>query len=521
MSKLLGNKKGNGDNKSPGSEKPLSAAQMKKQKLEARQALERQAAAEFLKNQNNGDLPAGEEVTEIKPTPEVIEAIAVESEEVTAVTAEEVNEVTATSSEEDAPEAITESEVVEPEATKDSVVSEIVAEEIPLTGADAGQAPQETPQADTGADADSDDEDAEAINEANFVPDRKTPIDVTNKTWLLKSFFQKQKELNFNIPIQRNVVWNDYQRSMLIHSILYGFYVPPIVARKVGKTMEMIDGKQRGTTITEFRSDKLRLHKDTPELFGYKLAGKKFSELSPALRDIFDSREITLAIHDELSDAEMEELFTRLQGGTPLTKFQVLRVKAAKAMIFIGELGNHNFFNEYITLSGKQRQNNIEQEIIMQTIMLFTKGPKTGLSSPDMEKFVKEQDYNHREVDTTLQQTLKAITSYLQDAIDFIDEKNRQTPLRRVHVPMLFMAAEHILKTYGKDAVRPRNFAEWIKTFYLKEYDRQSQYKGAASNSSAKPDKVEARINNVIDHMTKFFADPANITNAEVAAGQA
>lgn len=105
------------------------------------------------------------------------------------------------------------------------------------------------------------------------------------------SLFYEQFQLskyNLDPPYQRDAnIWDEKQKSFLIDSILKNFPIPPIfleqkIESKTGKTnFDVIDGKQRLSTIIDFISNKIKL----PETFGNddygyeKLNGKTFDEL--------------------------------------------------------------------------------------------------------------------------------------------------------------------------------------------------------------------------------------------------
>ncbi|MDF2803846.1 MAG: hypothetical protein K0S61_3749 [Anaerocolumna sp.] len=91
------------------------------------------------------------------------------------------------------------------------------------------------------------------------------------------SIFYEQaslKKYNFDPPYQRDYnVWNDEQKSFLIDSIFKNFPMPPIfLEQKIQKgktTFDVIDGKQRLTTIIEFIKGNVRL----PNSFGDDIYG--------------------------------------------------------------------------------------------------------------------------------------------------------------------------------------------------------------------------------------------------------
>ena len=63
----------------------------------------------------------------------------------------------------------------------------------------------------------------------------------------------------FDAAIQRNLVWDDERKSLLIHSMLSGYPIPPMYATKDDRSYSMLDGKQRSNAIADYLSGKFTL----------------------------------------------------------------------------------------------------------------------------------------------------------------------------------------------------------------------------------------------------------------------
>lgn len=114
---------------------------------------------------------------------------------------------------------------------------------------------------------------------------------------------------------QREEVWPDDKKRLLIDSILKGWHLPKFYFRKVDdSTFECVDGQQRLSAIFSFFADDLTLSEDTKKRVG----ASKYTELDDDTSDEFDDFEIEIEEIEDASDEELEELFKRLQLGTPL-----------------------------------------------------------------------------------------------------------------------------------------------------------------------------------------------------------
>ncbi len=87
-----------------------------------------------------------------------------------------------------------------------------------------------------------------------------------------------------NKNLQRELVWTLEQKRELIWSIFYGRHIPHCsIINRTDETNEIIDGKQRLSTMIDFLNDKFTLliddkefyYKDLPE--DYKLVYKSFT----------------------------------------------------------------------------------------------------------------------------------------------------------------------------------------------------------------------------------------------------
>jgi hypothetical protein len=75
---------------------------------------------------------------------------------------------------------------------------------------------------------------------------------------------------------QREEVWDDGKKRLLIDSVLRKWHLPKFYFRKTGDgTWECIDGQQRLTTIWEFYDNKLELDDAAVKKYG----GKTYHDL--------------------------------------------------------------------------------------------------------------------------------------------------------------------------------------------------------------------------------------------------
>lgn len=128
--------------------------------------------------------------------------------------------------------------------------------------------------------------------------------------------------LDMNPRYQRDIVWTHEQKTELLDSIFNGLDIGKFVFIRLpyGKEYgyEILDGKQRLTTILEFYNDE----------WTYK--GYYFSELSPMLRYKFEGLSISVAeMGDDIAtEKNVLEYFIKLnKTGTPMDRSHLEKVE--------------------------------------------------------------------------------------------------------------------------------------------------------------------------------------------------
>ena len=195
--------------------------------------------------------------------------------------------------------------------------------------------------------------------------------------------------------VQRTDSWTPEQRDLFLHSMFTGFPIPQIISirsemigknDKVFMVDDLIDGKQRTTTIRMFRKNKHRLGNIQPIVIddtAYDISGMTYEELPEAIRDKFDGRTLNFICIDGADDDTVAEIFKRLNNGTPLSAIEKTRV-ASKELKTIIEIGKHPFFNDVLTENALRKYTN--EDIIIKTMMMLNV-PKSDICLDN--KFVR------------------------------------------------------------------------------------------------------------------------------------
>ncbi len=128
--------------------------------------------------------------------------------------------------------------------------------------------------------------------------------------------------VEFNPDYQRDLVWNKEQKISLIESIFTNVEIGKFAFIKKdygtkGHLFEILDGKQRLSTIIEFYEDR------------FEWRGKKFSELCFSDAHHFTGFPISFGEVGEMTDQQIYRLFLKMNtSGTPVSKEHLDKIKS-------------------------------------------------------------------------------------------------------------------------------------------------------------------------------------------------
>lgn len=225
-------------------------------------------------------------------------------------------------------------------------------------------------------------------------------------------------DFDWDVVIQRNQVWNNKKQSKLIHSVLYGFPIPPIFVQQKEKFI-VLDGKQRLTTIYDFFNNKLKLTKDIKAINGEEIKGKTFAELPKKLQNAFLDYTIDLYLINKITDEQRDEIFRRFNNGEPLTKYEILRSEFYGLLLDqVEDICNKTFFANLVNLPLNSRKRMADQQLVIQTVSLL-EGRNTGFSAKETEDYIKElKDKNiPEEILKTIYGTEEYLTNVFKDVL--------------------------------------------------------------------------------------------------------
>ena len=185
---------------------------------------------------------------------------------------------------------------------------------------------------------------------------KKTKI--VKQTWSILEIFQKVKEgkLQLNPEYQRNVIWDKAKKTAFVESLFMGIIIPPVYVVEIPgenileeNTYEVVDGKQRLSTINEFIMGSLILQEKSLEYYPDWFAGRSFSAIredrpemvNEMLSSVLDIYVITA----NSPEFTKYDIFSRLNKGA-----EKLKVNEIRKAIYRSETLKiiENYVNEHI-----------------------------------------------------------------------------------------------------------------------------------------------------------------------------
>jgi len=153
----------------------------------------------------------------------------------------------------------------------------------------------------------------------------------------------RDQTLNMKPPFQRNPIWQETQKAYLIDTILRGYPVPELYLQTIvsasGEEQHIVvDGQQRIRACLEFLSDGFTLGDDSGEY-----AGLSFNELNDSSKKQIFGYKFVIRNLPDLTDAELREIFGRLNRNNVALNRQELR--------------NATYWGEFITSMTEQSKN--------------------------------------------------------------------------------------------------------------------------------------------------------------------
>jgi hypothetical protein len=314
---------------------------------------------------------------------------------------------------------------------------------------------------------------------------------------------------------QREEVWSEHQKRQLIDTILRGWHLPKFYFRKIDEaTFECVDGQQRLVAVFEFYDGHLKLDSKSARTYG----GSTYKDLRPAFSDGFDDFEIEIEEIEDATDRELEDLFVRLQLGTPLTTAEKLNALGGGVRDFAKFISDQHFFETSIAVRDTRYAH---FDIATKWLFVETRGIQPQMRFQQLEKFLR--DDRLFDSNDPISKRIKTALKFLQHA--FLE---RCDVLRnRASVLSVCMLAGRVVDARLHHGTE-RQFGRFIQRFFSKlsaevEKGPRSRdaelrrYQEAISYGSTGGDSIRTRLSILSSQLSEFDTAFAPIVSASAA----
>lgn len=313
-----------------------------------------------------------------------------------------------------------------------------------------------------------------------------------NVQWTAKTLVNQMKRgnVNFDNAVQRGLVWDVEKKSLLIHSMVYGYAIPAMYfTRDENKVYDSLDGKQRSNAICEFMNDEFALVTDTPPVYDddgnmEDISGMTFSQLPEWVQDRINEYSLTIYYYEDMTEQEIREFFRRLNNGKPLTAVELTRVNTPCLVVF-QQLAEHDAIQNVVTAAGKRRFT--DENIAMQLYHMATV-ENPDFSTKSFREWAKSVETDN-EVIGKIQSGLDAYCSFFAELDPAADKKILRTIKTRTH----FVSCAYYCYLAVQEEATQDEINQTLRTFFSGNPSTSDDYNKTVGSGSAKPGAVQTR----------------------------
>lgn len=325
----------------------------------------------------------------------------------------------------------------------------------------------------------------------------------------------KNGKINFEHIIQRSFVWERARKSSLIESMILGYPIPTVYAKRIddgtGKrgsnTYYIMDGKQRLSTVKEFLNDEFALSKLQPITYFdtdedkevvVDISNKKFSELPEGLKDYLNTVTFAVTYFDNLTKEEERELFKRLNNGKPLsTKARTLA--SARNIEELLDIGSHKLFEEMLTEKARASKNQVT--LVMKAWTMLNKNIEDiSFASKQFNPMIEEAEVSNGE-----KLELAKVFDYIVNVHEELKGNHEKDVAKKLYTETHMISLVPYIKQSMENNINESIFSEFLISFFKTENDSETYaaYMEACSNGIARNASIVARHS----ALGKFYED--------------
>lgn len=322
-----------------------------------------------------------------------------------------------------------------------------------------------------------------------------------NINWTAKALFNQMEKnnINFDCAVQRGLVWDNERKSLLIHSMVYGYAIPALYfVKNESGSYDALDGKQRSNAIYSFMKGEYALDESTPVIINDKgeeedISGCCFEALPEWARDAIKDYSLTIYYYEDMNEDEVREFFRRLNNGKPLKAIELTRVKA-KSIEAFQRLANHDAVMEAVSEKGRK---SYTDELITMQIYAMDKMENLDFGNKSFRPWIQEEVLsieNEAEIINGLDY-VKALFDHMGQALEASpDSREDKRVNKKIHTRTNFVSIAYAGLLASRKELDKADFVTAIYKFFdCSTTSTNAEYNSSVGAGSARGDNVQKR----------------------------
>lgn len=333
-------------------------------------------------------------------------------------------------------------------------------------------------------------------------------------------------KINFDHIVQRSYVWERARKSALIESMIIGYPVPAIYAKRMENETDkkvniyyIMDGKQRLSTVKEYLNNEFALTDLNPVHYTdsatgedcvYDISGMTFSELPESIQDHLNTISFQVIYFDNLDKEEERELFKRLNAGKPLsTKSRLLA--SCKDIEGLLDIGSHKLFCEMMT--DKARANKNQISLVMKAWCMMNQ----NIENVSFESKIFNPLLEKAEISDSEKIAMNEVFDLIVNTHSILSNFNEKKVAKKLYTETHMVSLIPYFHKAIDANIDENTMADWLVEFFgTKDIASVSEeYNNACAGGSAKNVNIIARNDALANSYAEFFKVDEDMSERE------
>ena len=341
-------------------------------------------------------------------------------------------------------------------------------------------------------------------------------------TWTLKQILKMvmAKKFTFDNVSQRSYVWEHNRKSNLIHSLIEGYPVPPLYARRVdGKVYDFLDGKQRINAVCGFMNNEYSLigiaDVELDDGSFVDVNGMKFDDLPEELQDRVKDYNFVIYYYEDIADEQVRVLFCKLNNGKPLSAKEK-NIAYCVDLMSVANIAEHEVFQKILTAKGLESRKNIP--LVMKIHMMVNDFiENASFESKDFNEVIQDTKLTDEQKEMILKVLDKFLAIY-NEIPNRTNAKLAKTVMKKIGSETHFISLMPFMKKAIEEDVDNMLMADFLIDAFGNPDGVlvSAEYAEACKGGSAKNVNIKRRNDEIQKAWDRFFAPDVEDGNRTV-----